>query len=132
MSRSGYREDCEYLALYRGTVERIIGGRKGQAFLRELAAALDAMPVKELIAEELINAQGQCCTLGAVAVARSLDVQRLDYEDPPSVGKALGIAWQLAAEIAYENDEALRRRESPPERWVRMRQWVGENIREGA
>lgn len=54
MSRSGYVDDCENLELYRATVERSIKGKRGQAFLRELAAAMDAMPEKVLIAEELV------------------------------------------------------------------------------
>ncbi len=37
MSRSGYQDDCEGLNLYRGTVRRAIRGKRGQAFLRELA-----------------------------------------------------------------------------------------------
>ena len=37
MSRSGYTDECEYLDLYRGKVERAIKGKRGQKFLQELA-----------------------------------------------------------------------------------------------
>ena len=40
MSRSGYKE-CEQgaLNLYRANVDRTIAGKRGQTFLREMAAA---------------------------------------------------------------------------------------------
>lgn len=84
MSRSGYTDDdCDNtLNLYRGTVQRAIRGKRGQAFLRELAAAMDSMPVKELIANELVAPNGQVCAIGAVCQARGLDVSKLDYNDP--------------------------------------------------
>lgn len=44
MSRSGYVDDYEYLELYRASVERAIRGKRGQAFLRELAKVLDSVP----------------------------------------------------------------------------------------
>lgn len=44
MSRSGYNDDCDGWALirWRGAVNSAINGKRGQAFLRELVAALDA------------------------------------------------------------------------------------------
>jgi hypothetical protein len=54
MSRSGYIDDdweeYQLLNLYRGNVWRATVGKRGQALLREMAAALDAMPVRELVA----------------------------------------------------------------------------------
>jgi hypothetical protein len=46
MSRSGYSEECEQGALnfYRANVDRTIAGKRGQTFLREMAAALAEMP----------------------------------------------------------------------------------------
>lgn len=140
MSRSGYTDDCDdYLALgrYRAQVASSIRGRKGQAFLRELAAAMDAMRDKELIAQELVNEYGDCCTIGVVCKARELDVSEVDPEEPESVGALVGISHQLAAEIAYENDECSRmhkdengkwRQETPAERWQRMRKWVDSKL----
>lgn len=140
MSRSGYIDDWDdYLALgrYRGQVKSAIRGKRGQAFLRELAAAMDAMPDKELIAQDLINEYGDCCTIGVVCKARELDVSKVDPEEPESVGALVGISRQMAAEIAYENDECSRlhkdesgkwRQETPSERWQRMRKWVEANI----
>ncbi len=128
MSRSGYSEDCEHLQLYRAAVDRALRGQRGQAFLRELGEALDAMPEKSLIAGELINDQGACCAIGAVFKSRALDVGGVDYDDPDSVAKTIGVARAMAAEIAFMNDEYGPRREEPAKRWERMRKWVDENL----
>ena len=149
MSRSGYCDDLDPLDLgrWRAQVKSAIRGRRGQAFLQELAAAMDSMPVKELITEELINDDGDCCAIGVVCKTRGVDVSKIDYEDSEQVGAAVGIARQLAAEIEYENDECGERwepvlrggsrmadgqyarvQETPAERWQRMRKWVEKNI----
>lgn len=128
MSRSGYSYDCEYLELYRGTVERALKGKRGQAFLRELVVALDAMPEKVLIAGQLVNESGACCAIGAVCKARSLDVSTVDYFDPDSVARAIGVSRSMAAEIEYMNDEWGEPGETPSQRWERMRKWASENI----
>ena len=133
MSRSGYSDDCENLSLWRGTVTRSLRGKRGQAFLRELAAAMDAMTVKELIASQLVNEQGQCCTIGVVCKARQLDVTVVDESDPADVAKFVGVAHAMAAEIAYMNDEWTEWNhppETPEQRWKRMRKWVADNLRE--
>ena len=144
MSRSGYRIDCDdplAIGRWRAQVKSAIRGKRGQAFLRELAAAMDAMPVKELIAEELINEEGECCTIGVVCKARGIDVSKVDPEDWKTVGDVVGIAGALAAEIEYENDECGYRysktpdgksvwgQETPAERWQRMRKWVESKLK---
>jgi hypothetical protein len=47
---------------WQGVVKSAIRGKKGQAFLKELLSALDAMPEKKLIAEEL-ELKGQLLVL---------------------------------------------------------------------
>lgn len=132
MSRSGYVDDCDdplALGRWRAQVKSAIRGKRGQAFLRELAEAMDAMPDKVLIADELINEEGDCCTIGVVCKSRGIDVSTIDCEDTERVGAAVGIARQLAAEIEYENDEGWHERsESPEQRWKRMRKWVDSQI----
>lgn len=133
MSRSGYSDDCENLGLWRGAVTRAIEGKRGQSFLREMAAALDAMPVKELIAGEVVRDSTHVCAIGSVAVARGMNVKTLDIDDGESVGQAFGVARALACEIAYENDDAgPYSGETPAERWQRMRAWVARHLGEGA
>lgn len=133
MSRSGYSDDYDCnIELYRAAVERALRGKRGQAFLMELAAAMDAMPVKELIDGELVNEFGACCTIGVVCKSRQMDVSRLDYEDPDAVGHAMGIAPSMAAEIEFMNDEWGSPSETPTLRWQRMRKWVADNTQGNA
>lgn len=127
MSRSGYSDECENVQLWRGNVERAIKGKKGQAFFKELLAALDAIPTKRLIPHELVSEDGECCALGAVAIARKLDVAKVDESEPEEVAAALGIRSMLAQEVAYMNDE-YQRNNTPEERWRRIRAWVCSNI----
>lgn len=133
MSRSGYSDDCENLGLWRQAVSVAIHGKRGQAFLREMAAALDAMPVKELVADVVVRDDKNVCAIGSVALARGLDVSQLDIHDRDAVGKAFGIAPALAAEIAFLNDDDFGPRwkesEDPARRWKRMRAWVDEQLR---
>lgn len=124
MSRSNYSDECEYLGLYRASVDRAIAGRRGQSALRETLEALDAMPVKELVAESLVTSAGEFCTLGALGHKRGLDMSNLDPNEPHDVAKAFRIAQSLASEIVYENDEVGPSDETPGQRWTRMRAWV--------
>lgn len=124
MSRSGYSEDCYNLQLYRAVVDRALQGKRGQAFLKELVASLDALPTKRLIDGELINSRGECCAIGAVCKSRSVNIEKIDYEDPEGVANAMGVARCMAAEIAYMNDEWESVRETPEHRWKRMRKWA--------
>lgn len=126
MSRSGYTDDCDdnlALGRWRAQVNSAIRGQRGQAFLRELINVLDAMPEKELIAEELVTEDGQVCAIGAVCKARGIDVSGVDYGSPEDVASKVGIARQMVAEIEYENDEGGWK-ETDEQRWQRMRRWA--------
>ena len=107
MSRSGYTDDCENLGLWRGAVERAIRGKRGQQALKEIAAAMDAMPTKVLAAESLVTADGEFCTLGVLGAARGVDLSPIDPEDAEQVAKAFDLAPAMVREIVYENDEAM-------------------------
>lgn len=80
MSRSGYTDDYDEDPLangrWRAQVKSAIRGKRGQAFLRELADAMDAMPEKVLIAEELVDADGDACAIGVVCKARGIDTSK--------------------------------------------------------
>ena len=122
MSRSGYSDACEGWALIRwqGAVASATRGKRGQAFLKELLTSLDAMPVKELIAQAL-EVDGAYCTLGVVMAGKGLPLECEDYD---YVAGQLGVAEALVREIMYHNDEGGSRYEDPATRWVRMRRWV--------
>jgi hypothetical protein len=130
MSRSGYSYDLDESALnlWRGAVESSIRGKRGQLFLRETLAALDAMTDKRLVAEVLVQG-GDVCAMGATAKARGIDMTGVDETDRDAVASKLNIAPALAAEIAFMNDEGhVRGPESPEQRFIRMRKWVAEQI----
>jgi hypothetical protein len=142
MSRSGYTDDDDdddgTLNLWRSNVDRTIAGKRGQAFLREMLAALDAMPVKELVTDVILE-EGAVCAIGSVAVKRGLDVSSIDPDEPRDVAAIFGISSMLVQEIAYENDEVgdrwvgdRRVHETPAERWTRMRKWVASHVRNNA
>lgn len=143
MSRSGYSDDLDQwdLIRWRGAVTSAIRGKRGQAFLRELLAALDALPEKRLARDLFTRSDGCVCALGAVAKVRGIDTTPLepgedDYGevDTESVGATFGIPRALAAEIMYLNDEGIW--DSGPDtpevqfrRWQYVRKWVVGNVR---
>jgi hypothetical protein len=143
MSRSGYNDysdDTLQLGRWRAQVASATRGKRGQAFLRDLLAALDAMPEKRLVKQEF-ETDGEVCTLGCIARQRKVDMSTFDPEDDDvgeAIGPALGIAHQLAREIMWENDQFYiwdssrgRIRDDPTEperRWKYMRDWVAQHI----
>jgi hypothetical protein len=98
--------------------------------LRDLLAALDGMPEKALVAQELETLDGAVCALGALGKVRQLNMQDVDPEDYDAVASLFGVAHQLAQEIVYLNDEGGFHNETPEFRWQRMRTWVASNIRD--
>lgn len=131
MSRSGYNDDSngwEFIR-WRGAVNAALRGKRGQAFLKELLAALDAMPEKRLIADDL-ERNGEVCAIGALGRSRCIDMSKLDPEDGDAVAAQFGIARALALETVYINDEHWMA-ETPEERWRRVRAWVAEQIWNG-
>lgn len=94
--------------------------------LREMAAALDAMPEKRLIAEHL-EAEGEVCAMGCLGKAKAIDMSTVDPYEPEAVAKAFGIAPALAQEIAFINDD-WGRHATPEERWGIVRRWVSEQL----
>lgn len=131
MSRSGYSDEwMDWSTIcWRGAVASALRGKRGQAFLRELADEMDTMPIRELIADSLRTKDGCLCTLGVVGNARGVDLESLDPLDREAVAAAFGIAPAMAAEIVYMNDEAAWNAETSAQRWTRMRAWVAEQIK---
>lgn len=159
MSRSGYDyevEDNWALIKYRGAVASSIRGNRGQAFLREMLQALDALPEKRLISDELIITGqpsdgevivgadrlftdngasctiGEVCAIGSVGRARGIDMSQMDAHDPHVVANAFGINEKLAREIVFINDEDGFYGETPEHRFQRVRKWVISNLRQEA
>jgi len=134
MSRSGYSEDYDgwdfpelAMGRWRGVVLSATRGKRGQAFLKDLLAALDAMPEKRLIADDL-ERNGEFCTIGALGHKRGVDMSKLDPDDYDSVAATFGIASPLAQEVVFMNDEGFHCK-TPEERWHKMRNWVASQIK---
>ena len=112
MSRSGYSDDIEdnwRLIMWRGRVASSIRGKRGQAMLRELLAALDAMPDKRLYPNNFATVEGEFCTLGVLGAARGVKMDDLgdaeDGCDERLVAERFGVAAPLVQEIMWMNDE---------------------------
>ncbi len=139
MGRSGYTEgfgedDPLAMGRYRQAVHMAMQGKRGQAFLRELLATMDAMEEKRLVAHSFV-AGPVCCAAGLVAVARGIDLSEFelpeDYDeyaevDAAGVANALGIAESMVREIMYTNDDYFQRDEQGVEeaRFQYVRAWV--------
>jgi hypothetical protein len=130
MSRSHYIDDGDgwQTIMWRGAVKKAVRGKRGQAFLQELLAALDAVAGGRLIANDLQDSDGEVCALGAIGKARGVDMTTLDPEAPEAVAQAFGVAPALVREIVYENDEVVHVRETPEQRFLRVRTWVLNHI----
>lgn len=128
MSRSGYSDDVDGwdLIRWRGAVASAIRGKRGQAFLREMLAAMDALPEKKLIAHELEQG-GAVCAIGSVGRARGMDMTGIDVEDHTKVAAVFGLPHSLVCEIVFENDEAWGE-ETPEARFGRMRDWIERHL----
>ena len=146
MSRAGYSEDYGdddplVAGRWKGALRRAMRGRPGQAFFRELLAALDALPQKRLVANVLQEAEwdatgenlvpvkdGDVCAFGAVGRARGiemparLDLDEDDYEIAEEVQSLFGTTDALSREIMYQNDEGGYGRRVPLPN-VRMGEW---------
>lgn len=130
MSRSGYGDgdyddDDDPLAAgrWRAAVKNAIRGKKGQAFLKEMLAALDALPQKRLVANALQEGEwnegeteivpvkdGDVCAFGAVGRARGIDMPASWIDDDAEdmtyeVTRLFGTTDALSREIMYVNDE---------------------------
>jgi hypothetical protein len=132
MSRAGYSDDCAddpwSWIMWRGQVASSIRGKRGQAFLRELIAALEAMPKKRLIADAL-QESGEVCAIGAVGVRRGVNLEALDPDQYEAIAESFNIAEPLVREIEFENDERDRDL-TPEERWAKMHAWAKSHLKE--
>lgn len=118
MSRISYSEEEDYqgqFALWDANCRRSMRGRAGQAALRELEAALTALPVKRLERDVFVVASGGVCALGALAVKRKMDAglsrdqalhvcADMDPYESQEHGEALGLPSLVAWKVVAEND----------------------------
>ena len=143
MSSSGYSDDCGGdwpWIMYRGAVTSALRGKRGQEFLKEMLSAMDALPEKRLVPNEL-EQEGSYCALGTVGKQRGINLKEIDPEDYSTVSGKFGIAESMTREIVYMNDENFQyhfdpeTRKSTPitpeQRFDKMRKWIVSQIKEG-
>ncbi len=143
MSRHGYMDEIDSQEAqwacirWAGALKKAIHGKPGQAFLKELLAALDALPEKKLIEGELITAQGEVCALGSVMQARGVSAAEIDSDDYERVAGELSMTETLAREIMYQNDEARAPyipgnpiTATPEIRFEKVREWVVAHLKD--
>jgi hypothetical protein len=108
MSRVTYNEDDQWGWIrWAGAAKKAINGKQGQALLKELEAALLALPEPKLIAGEFAMSDGEVCALGALALARGVPAEEMAKweEDPETAETKLGMSYTLAWEIIAANDD---------------------------
>ncbi len=130
MSRSGYSDDCDDILMYgrwAGVVASATRGKRGQAFFKDLVEALEAMPEKRLITDEL-HKDGEVCALGALGLKRGINMEHIDPEDSEVVAANFNIAAPLAQEVVYRNDEYFDSC-TPEERWQHILTWAKKQIK---
>lgn len=136
MSRINYSEDEQFpgqFHLWQANCDRSLRGRPGQAALRELEAALVALPTKRLITNELDNGV-DCCAIGAVVRHRGLDPEKIAEEfdteyEMEEVGVELGMPTLVAWKIVEVNDITtgsynVRVPYTPEQRYADVLRWV--------
>jgi hypothetical protein len=147
MSRFDYDDEGDIpYALWRQTVRNALQGKRGQKALREIEAALLALPEPRLIEGSLCaetpGRPYEFCVVGAWARARILagngprglktldDLKDFDDEDPDQtadLGRVMGCAYAMAWELGQQNDYHGA---SPESRYRYVLSWVRGQIKQ--
>jgi hypothetical protein len=133
MGRSGYSDDGEFESNWHeimaaGQLRAAIRGKRGQKFLGDLVEALDALPEKRLIAEELKSSEG-VCALGCVGVSRGLNLEGLDSRQHDKMADIFNISITLVREVEGINDYDCCW-QTPEQRWQSVRKWAVSHVRQ--
>ncbi len=154
MSRINYQDDEDYpgqFNIWNANVLRSVKGRAGQLALRELEAALLALPTKRLIRGALAD-DGEVCAVGCLVLAlrvkagedRAEVLTELEASDPDDdeaaqrLATPLGIPHMVGWKLVALNDIELKDRwqlggqrfedVTPEERYMEILAWVQEHI----
>jgi hypothetical protein len=93
--------------MWDANMERIYCGKRGQKVLRELIAALLALPERRLVADVIQKPEtGEVCAIGALAKYRGIDPGEFEDSDDGTIelGEKLGLGFMLSWQIGAEND----------------------------
>lgn len=155
MSRVYYSDDEEFpgeFNLQEANTNRSMRGKQGQAVLREMEAALVALPRKRLI-QGAVACDGDVCAVGAVLAVRKATAEGVSVEEATArLGVELGerweqedddtqqrgedagmprlVAWRLVAlnDVDF-GDEYIGRAITPEQRYEKVLAWVQEHLR---
>lgn len=141
----------EYEQLAYGRWERnsrvVWESKRGQVVLRELAAALVALPSKELAYDTFCERAGESpeeltCVLGAYARYKGIPIAEMAYldgdweDDHEDINEQaqwakehLGMTFTMAWMLIERNDEAFKRH-TPAQRYKAMLEFVRSKLRE--
>ena len=128
-------------ALWSANFRKSVASQKGQKVLRDLEAALLALPQPRLIEGSLCR-DGEFCALGAYGYYQRLRkgddaesargwLEKLDAEYGDiawvarEVADAMPITFTVAWEVSYYNDERVSVKRTPEERYEQVLGWVG-------
>lgn len=155
--RIGYTDEEDFpgqFGLWQGNCQRSLKGKAGQTALRELEAALLALPSKRLIAESLVDTHGEVCAIGALAEFRgdiTDDMIGQGEYDMEEVGVELGMPRLVAWKVVEMNDLMFNGTDlvlhegpyrwpserpfeyvpiTPEQRYERMLAWIREQLAE--
>lgn len=125
--RINYSEDEDFsgqFELWQANCLRSLKGKRGQAELHELRAALLALPDKRLIHGALTHEDGGVCAIAAYGKHKGVDLEKFDEEfDSDEVGIAGGMPRLVAWKVVEMNDVELDH-VTQDQRYSRMLAWV--------
>lgn len=151
MSRLEYCEPDDEVSFLRccafsHNTKQAIKGKKGQRILKELEAALLAMPEKRLISDGFARLEGDVCAMAALMLSRILAAgasrqdamgimeKQIDFDPEPGwdaicdTSEAMKICKPLVWAIVEQNDEYGGK--TPEQTYDRVLAWVRSNIKE--
>ena len=129
--RLNYSDNEEYpgqFALWQANCQRSLRGRRGQASLRALKAALLALPEKRLIAHEIQDDTGAVCAVGALAKQQQRNLVTSDPDETVKLGEQCGLPHLVAWKVVEENDITLDA-VTAEQRYDQMLRWIEEHLR---
>ena len=139
--RVDYSEEENYpgqFELWQANCRRSRQGKRGQAALRELEAALVAMPVKRIHQDVFVEPSGETCAIGSLMLHRKIaegmpreqavaECARLDPMDTEEYGVSLGLPRLVSWSVAVENDDEYENK-TPEERYRHMLAWIRKSL----
>lgn len=142
ISYSDEEETPGQFELWQANCRRSLAGRAGQRSLRELEAALVALPSKRLIAGALDDEDGDVCAIGALVKAKGITPEADPDYEMEDVGVECGmprlVAWKVVEmnDVEFDTTQDVsqlpkwrRRALTPEERYEKVLAWVRRQVK---